>query len=57
MKDMADKLVDLGLARLGYEYLCVDGEQTVLLDIIVVQGKPCHTAWAAWACLPLLPAV
>ena len=28
---MADKLVDLGLAKLGYEYLCVDGEQTLLL--------------------------
>lgn len=26
MKDMADSLVDLGLANLGYVYLCVDGE-------------------------------
>ena len=26
MRDTADKLVDLGLAKLGYDFLCVDGD-------------------------------
>ena len=30
MKDMADSLVDLGLAKLGYEYLCVDGKHAAV---------------------------